>query len=154
MTALFIPSVKSVIGKNISVVAEAGGDGGWVNVQRPALILELPAFVACVKMRADPSQTPSNVVLSDSAEMSPAKCLASCHDLIRSEGRRYAFIKSGGECYCEASVSNDFYGVPEDQCDAECPDREGYISELTKLSSTGEEAHIVTLGIREKFQYK
>ena len=50
-----------------------------------------------------------------------ARCLARCHDLIQSDGRRYAFVKSGGECRCEASVSDDFYGVPEEQCDAECP---------------------------------
>ena len=83
MTALFIPSVRSVIGKNISVVAQVDSGGGWVSVRKPALNLELPAFVACVKMHADPSQAPSGVVLADPAEMSPAKCLARCHDLIQ-----------------------------------------------------------------------
>ena len=122
MTALFIPSVRSVIGKNISVAAQAGGGGGWLRVQRPALTLELPMFVACVKRRPDPSgRAPSEVVLANGTEMSPAACLAACHDLVRSEGRRYAFVKSAGECFCEAAVSDDFYGVPEEQCDAECP---------------------------------
>ena len=63
MTALFIPSVKSVIGKNISVVAQVDGEGGWVNVQRPSLNLDLPMLVACVKRHADPSHTTSDVIL-------------------------------------------------------------------------------------------
>ena len=121
MTALFVPSVKSVIGKNISVSAQAGSGGGWLSVHRPVLNLELPMFVACVKRRADPSRAPSDVVLVDGAGMNPAACLAACHDLVQSEGRRYAFVKAAGECFCEAAVADDFYGVPEEQCDAECP---------------------------------
>ena len=121
MTALFVPSVKSVIGKNISVAAQAGSGGGWLRVHTPVLNLELPMFVACVKRRADASRAPSDVVLVDGAGMNPAACLAACHDLVRSEGRRYAFVKAAGECFCEAAVADDFYGVPEEQCDAECP---------------------------------
>ena len=130
MTALFVPSVKSVIGKNISVSAQAGSGGGGLRVHTPVLNLELPMFVACVKRRADASPAPSDVVFVDGAEMNPAACLAACHDLVDADGRRrrYAFVKAAGECFCEAAVSDDFFGVPEGQCDAECPGAVGYVN--------------------------
>ena len=60
MTALFIPSVKAAIGKEIAAVAEVA-DAGWANVERPELNLELPMFVACVKMHPDPAETTTAV---------------------------------------------------------------------------------------------
>ena len=60
MTALFIPSVKAVIGKEIAAAAEVAA-AGWANVERPELNLELPMFVACVKMRSNPVETTTAV---------------------------------------------------------------------------------------------
>ncbi len=118
MAGLYIPSLFSALGPApnaelvVSVAMTSGANGALLSLSPPELLASTaPAQSGCHSLSAT-SPSPSFTMTATASDMTPKDCVRTC----LGAGRRFAYLRAGDTCLCEADIRADLPPASEERC--------------------------------------